>query len=93
MRKQARSQQCEYYKGFLICKCRDEFGSVYYTIVNTESNVHVHATTKKRAKGICDEAVYFRQFGVHKSTRYEYRIKGSKLGVRRKRREPLCREA
>lgn len=43
-----------YYKGFIIKECLNDFGRVYYTIINPTINSHVHASTLLLSIKICD---------------------------------------
>lgn len=46
------------YKGFKIKECLNEFGDIYYTIVNLNTGSHVHANSLKATTKIIDTTVF-----------------------------------
>jgi len=47
-----------YYKGFKIKECTNQFGNIYYTIINTRIGSHVHANSLSATAKIIDTAVF-----------------------------------
>lgn len=63
------------YKGFLMKECYryDKFNTVYYTMINTKTQKHVHASSINAAFSIMDLAAYLIKSPYkYKNLRYKY---------------------
>lgn len=69
IRNELRIKEKTNYKGFLIIPCQDNFGEIYYTLVNTQTQGHVHARSLTLAMQICD-------VGRHLFYNPSYQMKG-----------------
>lgn len=76
------NEEKELYLGFTIFKCYGVFGTPYYTILNPDTKVHVHAKTLKIAYNICDEADLFIKYGFFRTKQVDIMNRASKLALR-----------
>jgi|LSQX01.1.fsa_nt_gb hypothetical protein len=84
-KKRPKRRKVEERQGYHIIECRNEFGSVYYTIVNPITNSHVHARSIKIARNICKEAAFFMQYGsFHSKSPLDITLRAAKLALRPK---------